>query len=273
MPSKQTIVRYAPPQLIHWGKSLVSPDYRRKARELSRLRALPRYRRTTTNILGKTVEAVDGASFVSMYGEIFEQQIYRFETKNPQPYIIDGGANIGLSVLYFKRLYPASRILAFEADEEVFSVLKKNVETSGHENVEMVCRALWSSETRLSFMSEGADGGRVAQGKDAGGKLTETVRLRSYLTRPVDFLKLDIEGAETEVLRDSADLLGNVEKLFVEYHSFAEGEQTLATLVGVLADAGFRLHVHTVMSSPQPFVSRRVDGGYDMQLNIFAFRQ
>lgn len=268
----QTLRRLVPGQFKHWYRWLIHSDYRTKSRETARLKSLPRYQRTTTHLTGHNVEMVDAASFLFMHGEIFEQQIYSFRAGTDEPYIIDGGANIGLSVLYFKSLYPKSRVLAFEPDEEVFSVLKRNVEENGYSDIEVVCRALWSSETTLSFMQEGADGGRIAQGRDPEGKTIRTVRLRDYLQRRVDFLKLDIEGAETEVLTDCADLLGNVENLFVEYHSFVTKPQTLHTLMEILAKAGFRVHIHPPITSPQPFLHRFVHLDMDMQLNIFAFR-
>ncbi len=121
-------------------------------------------------------------------------------------------------------------------------------------------------------MSEGADGGRIAQINDPQDKIVQTTRLRNYLDRPVDLLKIDIEGAETEVLMDCADLLDKIDNIFVEYHSFADRPQTLHHITDVLATAGFRLHVHPNITSPQPFVGRNVNLGMDMQLNIFAFR-
>jgi FkbM family methyltransferase len=250
----------------------VDSGYRTKHREISRLRSLPRYERAVTALTGRELEVVDAASFLFMHGEIYEQQIYCFKASTPRPYIIDGGANVGLSVLYFKQLYPESRIIAFEPDEDVFSVLERNVERSGYRDIELLRRALWSSETTLSFMREGADGGRIAQPADENCRSIQTARLRDYLDGPVDFLKLDIEGAETEVLMDCADRLGNVENLFVEYHSFVSRPQTLNTLIDILADAGFRLHIHPPITSPQPFLRREVHLDMDMQLNIFAFR-
>jgi FkbM family methyltransferase len=207
-----------------------------------------------------------------MYKEIFGQQIYRFRTNTETPYIIDGGANIGLSALYFKQIYPMSKVVAFEPDDKVFPVLQRNMQRWGHKDIELFCRALWSSETSLSFMAEGADGGRVATSSDSGNKTVRTVRLRNYLDRRVDFLKLDIEGAETEVLVDCADLLVNVEHIFVEYHSIVGSPQTLHTIAGILSDAGFCLNIHSPLASPQPFVDRSSNLGFDLQLNIFAFR-
>jgi hypothetical protein len=40
----------------------------------------------------------------------------------------------------------------------------------------------------------------------------------------------------------------------------------------LLAEAGFRLHVHSVVTSPRPFVARELNSGMDLQLNLFAFR-
>jgi len=99
------------------------------------------------------------------------------------------------------------------------------------------------------------------------------VRLRSYLANePVDLLKIDIEGAETLVLEDCADLLPNVERLFVEYHSFEGRPQTLHQLLAVLSNAGFRVYVAAVDGSTQSFVRQARYLGMDMQLNVFATR-
>lgn len=272
MTVKQSIVRYTPPQFTHWGKCLLDSRYRHVSRHLARLKSLPRYQPARTEILGKPLELVDSASFIWMYREIFEREIYRFRAKSESPYIIDCGANIGLSAIYFKRLYPRSRVVAFEPDDKVFEVLARNLRLHDCADVELHNRAVWSSETTLSFVNEGADGGHVSRIGESGDKAVRTVRLRDYLSEPVSLLKIDIEGAETQVLQDCADLLGNVDNLFVEYHSFTEEPQTLHSLMGVLAGAGFRVHVHPENIAPQPFVERTIQANMDLQLNVFAFR-
>jgi hypothetical protein len=90
-PKMQTLIRHTPSPCKHWAKWLMFPDYRHKQQELARLESLPRYCPTTTDILAQPLEIIDGYSFVLMYRDIFEQQIYRFPTTNPSPYIIDGG--------------------------------------------------------------------------------------------------------------------------------------------------------------------------------------
>ena len=265
--------RIAPRQAAHFSKWLLSRGYRQRERELARLKALPRYRATVTTLLGRPLHILDSGSFLFMKGEIFDQQIYAFPSIATSPRIIDGGANIGLSVLFFKQYYPDSRITAFEPDGRVFSVLEKNVQNYACCDIELLQRALWSSETTLEFESEGADGGRLLRAGDAGNNSVRTVRLRNYLSEPIAFLKLDIEGAETEVLIDCADRLESVQNLFVEYHSFVNEPQTVHRILDILAKAGFRVHIHPPVTSPQPFIRRNVHLGMDMQLNIFAFRQ
>jgi FkbM family methyltransferase len=269
---KQTIRRFAPPQVMHWGKCLVDADYRRQAQHLKQLKRYPRFQPVVTNIFGAPLEVPDAPSFLSTFRQIFDEKIYGFTAKTDQPYILDCGANIGLSVIYFKQLYPRSIIVAFEADKAIFETLRRNVQSFGYENVEVLNRAVWNSETELNFTSDGGDGGRLSIPEDKPSQVVKTIRLRDYLDRKIDFLKLDIEGAEIAVLEDCADRLSHVECLFVEYHSFAGQPQSFHVLTDVLAGAGFRLHIQAPMPAPQPFIKCYPVMGMDMQLNIFAFR-
>jgi len=265
-------VRFVPFPLVHLAKCALLPNYRRRVQELARLRRMPRHQTALTTLLGKPFRILDAASFLSMEREILQQRIYAFSAANRSPRIIDGGANIGLSILFFKTLYPDCLLTAFEPDPKVFAVLEENVRVHGSEGVELLQRALWFEETSLDFASEGADGGRVTRDKSAGSACVQTARLRDFLGDQIDFLKLDIEGAETEVLIDCADRLENVSNLFVEYHSFTSETQSLHTLFTILARAGFRVHVHPSSHSPQPFLHRNTQLGMDLQLNVFAYR-
>jgi FkbM family methyltransferase len=254
-------------------RQISDPVYRHQQSELERLAGLPPCQPTITDLLGCEWEIVDGPSFLSMYQEIFVREAYRFAAATtPRPFIIDGGANIGVSVLYFKRLHPQAEIVAFEPDPAICAVLERNVHSSGLRDVTIVQRALWTSAGEREFMSEGSWAGRLAHSGDHGNHVVETVRLRSYLDRTVDFLKLDIEGAETEVLADCAVRLHLVEHLFVEYHSLIHEPQTLATLLAVLGQAGFRFHLQAYGLSPQPFVERHSCFGMDNTVNIHAYR-
>jgi FkbM family methyltransferase len=233
------------------------------------------------------MELPDGASFLGMYRDIFVQESYAFRANTPRPFIIDGGANVGVSLLYFKTQYPDCEIAAFEPDPVIFQLLQRNVERMGYDGVELHEKALWSSATTLPFLREGSDGGRVALiAEDRERRFNEhcfkawtppptirTVRLRDYLDRRVDLLKLDLEGAEDQVLLDCADKLDRVERVFVEYHSLVSEPQRLHDVLRVLSEAGFRVQIHQVTpTSPRPFMSLYIRWGMDLQLNIFAAR-
>ena len=234
---------------------------------------MPRYTLTQTDIIGPMLQIPDATSFMWMYYELFEREIYKFKAKTTRPHILDGGANIGLSVIYFKRMYPDARLIAFEPDPQMYRILQQNLQSAGVQDVELVNRALWTEETTLSFAPDGADAGHLVMASEETNLVkVQTVWLRNYLNVPVDFLKLDIEGAETTVLQDCHDKLTDVQNIFVEYHSYQNSPQTLDTVLTILKDSGFRIHVHANNPAHQPFVERKICAGMDLQVDIFGFR-
>ena len=264
-----------PKQLKHLTKRVVDKDYRLAYQEKKRLRRLPRYTKTSTLLLDRTILIPDAASYLFMYEEIFERHIYRFNTRKKKPYLLDCGANIGLSIIYFKQLFPEAEVVGFEPDSNIYSILQNNVQAFSLENVQLIDKAVWKEETTLQFAAEGADGGRIetADPKETVSSV-RTVRLRDYLESPVDFLKIDIEGAESVVVKDCADLLSNVAFLFIEYHSFTGQPQTLDEILKTVKSAGFRYYVSSPgLTSLNPFVHISESAGMDMQLNIHCMRE
>lgn len=244
-------------------------------RELWRLVHLPPHQATTTELLGPALQVVDGPSFYWTYKGIIERESYNFSTDDPQPLILDCGANVGLSVIFFKRRFPQARIVAFEPDPAVFAALEHNVSKMvGTENVELVMAAVWSSQNAsLPFFAEGSNAGRLGERpQNAPTIKVPSVRLRDYLDQPVSMLKLDIEGAELEVLQDCADKLGQVSYLFVEYHSFHGKQQRLDEVLAILRKAGFRIHLENDQVLASPFIDRTDILGMDLLVNVFAYR-
>ena len=207
-------------------------DFKMSWHELLRLRRAPRLQSMRSTILGHEVELPDALGYLMVYQELLLDQMYRFRARRPDPFIIDCGANVGLGIIYFKYLFPDARILAFEPDARIFGMLERNVRSCRLSQVTLQPRAVWTAETRLSFHSDGSLGGSlVADGTYADLASVETVRLRDFLQDRVDFLKIDIEGAESEVLDDCRDTLRNVDHLFVEYHSDPQRPQALGDML------------------------------------------
>jgi len=201
---------------------------------------------------------VDYADLLSLYVEfkdIFCHQIYWFESSSQQPVIIDGGGFIGMSVLYFKSLYPSARITCFEPDPGIFQMLKSNVRRNGCLEVNLIEAGLADREGVGSFLPDGMDGGRIAETAESTN--IRTVLLSHYLSQPVDFVKLNIEGMELPVLQEveSAGRLRNIRNLVLEYHGWTAGPQRLGELLQLLDRNGFRYLVHD-FDSETNFVSK-----------------
>ncbi|MCF8236486.1 MAG: FkbM family methyltransferase [Bacteroidales bacterium] len=226
--------------------------------------------------MGKILNLVDTASFLYMCEELFVRKNYEFEAHRKDPLIIDCGANIGLSIIFFKELYPECKIIAFEADSNVFNTLQRNVESFGYKDVILHNRAVWVEDTELAFHAEGSWGGSVIRTNDVGvehNSTVKSVRLLNYLFQNIDFLKIDVEGAESNILKDCAESLDKVEHLFFEYHSFSKEPQELHDLLAILHKNGFRYHIKEASPKNSPFIDRWETRRMDSQLDCFAYRK
>lgn len=175
-----------------------------------------------------------------MYYEIFNNHIFYFKTTKTQPIIIDAGANIGISTIYFKFYYPQSIITSFEPDPDIFDVLQFNINSLELTDVTALNIALWDKETNIQFYKEGADSGSIlTSNKEEQTTDVTTKRLSSFLRSEVDFLKIDIEGAEVSVLKECKEQLRNVKNIFVEFHSMDYNNEDLLEILSILNSAGF----------------------------------
>lgn len=209
------------------------------------------------------------------YREIFEREIYRFTCKSNAPFIVDCGANIGLSVLYYKMLYPNARIVAFEPDEDNFRLLQKNIRQNNLQDVVLRQEAVWISDGHISFSARGSEASHITN-EALPEEQVRCVRLRNYLAQQadVDFLKMDIEGAEWEVIRDCTTQLSNIKNLFLEYHGTVNETDRLQEILQVLRDAGFLVYVKMAADLVlHPFVQKTSGLPYDVQLNLFCYKK
>lgn len=269
LPKKLKIIVDEVSKIIHGPNNI-------KKKDVIILKKMQRYRPSTINFNYKKLYFTDSASLLFIYDEIFIKQIYKFNCKHDQPVIIDAGANIGLSVIYFKLLFPKAKIIAFEPDNEVFNTLKKNIDSFSLTNVNIINKGLWFEETELSFHSEGADAGRITiETNNSIIHKIKTTKLSEYLNQnKIDLLKIDIEGAEYEVLKECKQYLTNVNMLFVEYHSFTNKPQELNELIQFIRESGLRIININVPGKNvnSPFIETNIYAGMDLQLNIYAIR-
>ena len=231
-----------------------------------------RYAAHTVNFLGYHISVTDCLSFIFQFKDIFTKESYKFEAASESPIIFDCGANIGISCIYFKHLYPKARIIAFEADPAIAKLLESNLQQNKFSDIIVVPKAVWIHQEGVSFIADGADSGSIKEG--IGNIHVPTARLKDYLSSSslIDFLKIDIEGAECAVIQDCANVLKNVQNLFIEYHSWRHQKQELDQLLKVISNAGFRYYLEPVTKIVHPLFRRDQLQKMDIQINIFASR-
>ena len=255
----------------HLYRLFTEPNYFTYNRLYSNLKYYQRYQECQVRIDDCDFLIPDAASFLSAYKEIFLEQIYKFKTDVATPKILDLGANIGLSVLFFKSLYPKAEITALEADPKIFDYLTRNVNQS-YPDVKLIEAAIWHENTTLNFVSEGADSGQIAKSNnsievkaiDIAGLLEE---------QQFDFIKMDVEGAEEYVLPRCRGLLDSVQYLFIEYHSRINCKQKLDRILSILAQENFRVYLQNNWQQPTPFLGLSSYMGFDFQTNIYAWKE
>lgn len=151
--------------------------------------------------------------------------------------IFDFGANIGVSVSVFRHMFPHANILAVEMDKENFRLLQENC--LNDKKVSLVEGAVWNTSGEVDQIDVGHGEWALRVGNHTG---TKVAKVRSYTfdelctiykVNQVDVLKMDIEGAEVDVLTSSwREILEKTKLLIIEVHDWIPGcTQAIARVV------------------------------------------
>lgn len=202
-------------------------------------------------IEGRQFFYADLHSFYYQCGQIFVQRFYDFDSARDDPLIIDCGAHIGLASIYYGQRYPKARIRAFEADPVIADMARRNLASAGRAGVEVEAKAVWIDDAGVRFRNSADDSGHVAGGAEADAIAVPSIRLRDLIAeQPVEMLKLDIEGAEFDVLDDCDGRLSNVAKMVIEVHAFAPRERGLGAVLSVLERNGYQYTLTDLHQAP-----------------------
>lgn len=128
---------------------------------------------------------------------------YDFDYGLTPAFIVDAGANIGLTAAYFANHYPQAKIVSIEPEKENFAMLLSN--TKGYKNIVPIRAGLWNESKKLSVANTKSASWAFTL-EESGDTATESfdaVTLDSILDQfnqsYIDILKIDIEGAEIEL--------------------------------------------------------------------------
>lgn len=150
------------------------------------------------------------------------------EAEPPPPRLIwDLGANIGLTMADLAVRHPGARIVGLEMDPENAEVARRNLHP-WRDQCELIEAAAWPRDGELRYVRlAGATSGHhvtdAPYGSDPGVAVADALSPFSLLAlegpeAEVDYVKIDIEGAEAALLRENAGWTGRVRTMAVEVH-------------------------------------------------------
>ena len=173
--------------------------------------------------------------------------------------IIDAGANIGLSAVWFADRYPAARMLAVEPEPANFDILLRN--TAAYPNIRCVRAAVSNNGDDLEIANPGTApwGYQVtAKRSHSDASVVHAVTIKDLLdelvTDRLDVLKMDIEGSELEVFAHPEQWLDRIDHIIIELHDrFRSG--CSRTFYNAVRDFPFEEHrgenVHVARCDPR----------------------
>nr|WP_262917723.1 FkbM family methyltransferase [Cognataquiflexum rubidum] len=200
---------------------------------------------------GFKVSANSPQTLLSLYREIFVDEVYYFDSNHASPKIIDCGANMGISMLYFKHLFPNAQIIAIEPNPMALQYLEKNIKQNFLEDVhvEKACvsdkvgkeKFYYSNKINIANASLFPEIGKHYLME------VDSLQLSDYLSKDIyDLVKVDVEGAERQVLKElkTSGQLQKSKRYIIEYHHAPEYlEDTLQEILETFSEAGFSFSI------------------------------
>lgn len=197
---------------------------------------------------GHTLNIRPGTSDDASFRQIFEANCFGpiADAENVR-FVVDAGAYVGFSSLWFLEKFPECHVLAIEPEFDNYRCIAIN--TTNHAfRVHRMHNALWDRDESVSVVR-----GRYRDGKDWSTQVCETFPLAPgsipgltlpTLTRTVchdriDILKIDIEGAEAKVFAGNVDWLDRVRNLVIELHDDSDFGPATPVFFEAIKGCGF----------------------------------
>ena len=215
----------------------------------------------TQRIFGFKVTAYSYNALIYLFREIFLSNEYYFETVKSSPKIIDCGANIGMSILFFKNQYPDCSIMAFEPNPYAFELLEKNVKQNNLSNVQLFNIGLSNIDGKIDFFTndnKGSMKGSFISERGGDNKISVAIKkLSSFIdTNTFDMIKIDVEGAEIQLLDDliTEDKIEQSDRYIIEYHHrIDEAKSEFSTFIKPFEDKNFEYNIKASFKPAESF--------------------
>lgn len=204
-----------------------------------------------------TIKLKNGLKFIvrartmdrSVLKEVWLREIYNKHgiTVDKGDTVIDIGGHIGLFSVYAAKRSQTGKVFAFEPFVENYTRLEQHKQMNQCQNLEVINKGVDStSGIKTLFLSPDKNtGGHSLHLKNQSERKVEieTVNLEEFCNQnqitTIDFLKLDCEGAEFEIVKSSESVLSRVKKIVMECHPY--GDHSCDEMVFILQKNGFKV--------------------------------
>jgi FkbM family methyltransferase len=186
------------------------------------------------------------SSDIYVFRQVFENKEYLplielLQKNNSKPaLIVDAGANVGYTALFFNLFFPETTIVTIEPDTSNANQIKQNLAANNINNTDIVIAGVWPHNCWLELKKDKSKGEEwgfyVTESKEPTNlKGVDILNLQQLKNRGIiDILKIDIEGSEAKLFEDSEKsnrLLGIVKYLAIEIHDDMASRQQIQQIL------------------------------------------
>ena len=200
------------------------------------------------------------ATDISMIYECIVRDDYKIKSLgNKEGTIIDIGAHLGSFSLFASKKCPKYKVYSFEPSPSTYAVLKKNIGINGFKNIKAFNKAVTSDgrPVRIYINPINSALNTIYDNKGHFADIS-SVSLQEIFTensiRSCDFIKMDCEGAEYDILLNTPQsILKKIKKMVIEYHNpdyfgIQNAKYNLENVVNWMKISGFSCTVKKVKS-------------------------
>jgi FkbM family methyltransferase len=205
---------------------------------------------------GLYITALDGVKFRTCdppFGAIEAlQQFQALYHAAPGEIVIDAGAFKGWETLFFAlKVGPAGRVISLEPDDQNLETLRRNLQLNKPAaKIEVLNQALWNEVGQIEFYQQGTLASSAFWSSPTAVKIrkdTTTIDaiVEQFGLPRVDFVKMNIEGAETKALYGAVETIRRSRPAFaIAADHVVDGKPTHPIVADILQSFGYEATTH-----------------------------
>jgi FkbM family methyltransferase len=199
-----------------------------------------------------------------------DEIIHYFDTKQGD-IVVDVGAHIGkYTIIASKRVGANGKVIAIEAHPGNYEMLNRNIKLNGLTNVTTLNYAVYSQETKIKLFLPGEKLNRTIYNTLISSRATDEEKfvevnantLDSLLQQSgishaeVNWIKIDVEGAELEVLKGAHDIMSNSKNitLLIEVHNVEDGKNLYRPIMDLMEKHNFKVEFENTYDSGEKHI-------------------